>query len=205
MFYVLDRTNGKFLWAKPFVRQTWNLGFDKNGRPIIDPKTGATPTGQALFPAGAGTNFQAPSYDTQSARYYLSFTDAQGFAINAPATYERGKQYLGRGVGTPPQGSVSDQGIKAIDSKTGAMVWKFSTTRGSNSSGVLATRGGVVFAATPEGQFIALDAKTGKPLWHFRTGVAITASPISYAVDGQQFVAVSAGNMVYSFALPKQN
>ncbi len=205
MFYVLDRTNGKFLWAKPFVRQTWNLGFDKNGRPIIDPKTGATPTGQALFPAGAGTNFQAPSYDTQSARYYLSFTDAQGFAINAPAVYERGKQYLGRGVGTPPQGSVSDQGIKAIDSKTGAMVWKFSTTRGSNSSGVLATRGGVVFAATPEGEFIGLDAKTGKPLWHFRTGVAITASPISYAVDGQQFIAVSAGNMVYSFALPNQN
>jgi alcohol dehydrogenase (cytochrome c) len=69
----------------------------------------------------------------------------------------------------------------------------------------MGTRSGLVFAATAEGQFIALDAKTGRPLWNFRVGGPITASPISYAVDGQQFVAVSAGNMVYSFALPKQN
>jgi len=60
-----------------------------------------------------------------------------------------------------------------------------------------------VFAATAEGEFVALDAKTGKLLWNFRTGVPITASPMSYAVDGQEFIAVTAGNMVYSFALPK--
>ena len=55
MFYVLDRTNGKFLWAKPFVRQTWNLGFDKNGRPMSIPKQARPRPAQALFPAGAGT------------------------------------------------------------------------------------------------------------------------------------------------------
>ena len=204
-FYVLDRTNGKFLWGKPFVRQTWNLGFDKNGRPIVDPKSGATATGQALFPSGAATNFQTPSYDKDSGLFFVEYNDAQGFAISAPAVYEHGKQYLGRGVGTPPQGAVSDQGVKAIDSKTGETVWKFSTTRSSSSAGLIGTRGGLVFAATAEGQFIALDARTGRPLWNFRIGGPITASPISYAVDGQQFVAVSAGNMVYSFALPKQN
>ena len=202
MFYVLDRTNGKLLWAKPFVRQTWNLGFDKNGRPIVNPKSLATPTGQALFPSVGGTNFQAPSYDKSNGMFYLTFGDSQGFAISAPATYERGKQYLGRGVGRPAHPSMSDQGIKAIDSHTGAQIWKFSLTRPSLSAGVLATGGGLVFAASSEGQFIALDAKSGKPLWHFRTGSPIIASPMSYAVDGQQFIAIAAGNMIYSFALP---
>jgi alcohol dehydrogenase (cytochrome c) len=205
IFYVLDRTNGKFLFAKPFVRQTWNLGFDKNGGPMVNPKSLATPTGQVVFPAGAGTNFQAPSYDKDSAVFFVTFTDAQGFAISAPAVNVRGQEYLGRGVGTPPEGPAPDQGVKAIDSRTGEQLWKFSTTRSTSSAGVLGTRGGLVFAATAEGQFLALDAKSGKPLWNFRIGVPITASPISYAVDGRQFVAISAGNMVYSFALPRQN
>jgi PQQ-dependent dehydrogenase (methanol/ethanol family) len=203
-FYVLDRTTGKFLWAKPFVRQSWNLGFDRAGRPIVDPKSAATPTGQTVFPGGAGTNFQAPSYDKDSGLFYLEFNDAQGVAINAPPVYERGKQYLGRGVGLPPEGVTSDQGVMAIDTRTGAQVWKYSLTRGSNSAGVVATRGGLVFAGAPEGQFIALDAKTGKSLWNFATGGAITASPIAYAVGGQEFVAIAAGNMIYSFALPER-
>lgn len=202
MFYVLDRTNGKFLWAKPFVRQTWNLGFDKTGRPIIDPKTLATRTGQPVLPS-SGSNFAAPSYDKDTGLFYLSFRDVKGLAISGPAVYERGKLYVGRGVGPQPDDPESDQGIKAIDSRTGAEVWKFRTNRDAASAGVLATRGGLLFAATAEGQFLALDAKTGKLLWNFRTGVPITASPMSYAVDGQQFIAVSVGAMVYSFALPK--
>jgi alcohol dehydrogenase (cytochrome c) len=204
-FYALDRTNGKFIFAKPFVRQTWNLGFDQNGRPRINPKSLATPQGQLLFP-GAGTNFEAPSYDKDSGTFFLSFSDSQSMAISAPAVNEPGQEFLGRGVGAPPpDGPVSDQGVKALDSRTGEQLWKYSTTRSSSSSGVLGTRGGLVFAASAEGEFLALDAKTGKALWNFRTGVPITASPISYAVDGRQFVAVSAGNMVYSFALPAKN
>jgi PQQ-dependent dehydrogenase (methanol/ethanol family) len=201
-FYVLDRVDGKFLWAKPFVRQNWNKGFEEDGRPIIDPKSAATPAGQTVLPGGGATNFQAPSYDQDSGLFYLEFSDAEGLAISAPAVYERGKQYLGRGVGSPPPGAVSDQGVMALDSKTGAPVWKFSLTRGSTSAGLVATRGGLVFAATTEGQFIALEANTGRPLWHFSTGGAVTASPIVYAVDGEEFVAISAGNMIYSFALP---
>jgi alcohol dehydrogenase (cytochrome c) len=203
MFYVLDRVSGKFLWAKPFVRQTWNLGFDKNGRPKIDPKSLATPEGQVLFPATGGTNFEAPSYDTASGLFYVAYVDQQGFAQTAPVTYERGKLFLGRGAGTGPAAPPPLQGVKAIDSSTGAIRWDFPLTRGSLSAGVMATHGGLVFAATAEGEFIALDAKTGKALWHFRTGGPMTASPIGYAVDGQQFVAISAGNQVYAFALPQ--
>jgi alcohol dehydrogenase (cytochrome c) len=67
---------------------------------------------------------------------------------------------------------------------------------------VLSTAGGVLFSATAEGNLIALDAKTGKHLWHFPTGGTIASSPISYAVNGKQFIAVAAGNVLYSFALP---
>jgi len=67
---------------------------------------------------------------------------------------------------------------------------------------VLATGGNVVFAATPEGNFIALDAKTGKALWNFAAGAGIPSSPMSYSVDGKQYVAVSSNNVLYSFALP---
>ena len=62
-----------------------------------------------------------------------------------------------------------------------------------------------MFAATAEGELVALDAKTGTRLWNVQTGAPITASPMSYAIGGQQFLAVSAGNLVYSFALPKAN
>lgn len=201
-FYVLDRTNGKFLFAKPFVRQTWNLGFTKKGRPIINPKSLPTPEGVPLFPAVGGTNFQAPSYDDQSKLLYLAYGDSRGFASNGPAVNEPGREFLGRGTVTPPPGPPPEQGIMAIDTTTGAVRWKYPLTRASLKAGVVATRGGVVFAATGEGRFIALDAVTGKPLWNFRAGEPMTASPISYSVDGVQYIAVASGNTVFGFALP---
>ena len=201
-FYVLDRTDGKFLWAKPFVRQTWNMGFDKKGRPKINPKSLATAEGQVLFPATGGTNFQAPSYDHASQLFYVVYVDQQGFAQTAPVTYERGKLFLGRGSGTGPAAPPPLQGVKAIDSATGDVKWDFPLTRGSLSAGLVGTRGGLIFSASAEGQFIALDARTGKALWHFRTGGPMAASPMSYAVDGRQFIAIAAGNQVYAFALP---
>lgn len=202
VFYVLDRTNGKFLWAKPFVKATWVKGWDSNGRPIIDHNTDATPEGKIVWPAGAGTNFQSQSYDDQDETLYLHYNDMQGWATSGPAIFERGKLYTARGTAIPPQGPPPKSGIAAIDTRTGLVKWRYPVMRPTNSAGVLATRGGVVFAATAEGEFIALDDKTGNPLWHFRTGSPITASPISYAVEGKQFVAIAAGNMVYSFALP---
>jgi alcohol dehydrogenase (cytochrome c) len=67
---------------------------------------------------------------------------------------------------------------------------------------VVSTAGGVVFAAEQFGQFTALDAKSGKPLWHYNTGDLITASPISYSVDGKQYVAIASNTNIMAFALP---
>jgi len=74
--------------------------------------------------------------------------------------------------------------------------------QGSLTNGVLATGGNVVFGAIRDGNLVALDAKTGAHLWHFPTGANMAASPISYAIDGKQYVAIAAGNTVYAFTLP---
>ena len=81
-------------------------------------------------------------------------------------------------------------------------MWDFKIFQGSNTNGVLATAGNVVFGAIRDGNLVALDARTGRHLWHFQTGGNMAASPMSYAVGGRQFVAISAGNTVYAFALP---
>jgi outer membrane protein assembly factor BamB len=122
---------------------------------------------------------------------------------------ERGRQYIGRrpATGGPPARGPSDPapsaGVKAIDPETGRSVWTFPLFRGSLTDGVLATAGDVVFVASRDGNLIALDARTGTHLWHFQTGGDLNASPMSYAVNGRQYVAISAGNMLFSFALPE--
>jgi alcohol dehydrogenase (cytochrome c) len=202
VFYVLDRTDGKFLWAKPFVKVTWAKGWDKQGRPIVDHDTDSAPEGKVVWPSAAATNFQAPSYDRESKLLFQHFNDSQGFMSMGPAVFERGKLYTARGTVIPPPGPPAQSGIEALDTTTGEAKWKFPVMRATNAAGVIATRGGLVFAATAEGQFIALDAQSGKALWSFRTGGPISASPVSYAVDGKQYVAISAGNTLYAFALP---
>lgn len=202
-FYELDRTNGAFLRATPFVRQTWNAGFDAHGRPRVRPEAAASPKGAAAFPGVGGTNFQAPSYDPHTGAFYLAFIDSQGFTVSAPAVWEKGRPYAGRGGGKPPPEPPSSQGVKALDAATGRTLWTFPLIRPSLSAGVLGTRGGVLFAASADGNLIALDMKTGAPLWHFQTGGRVTASPMSYAVDGRQYIAIAAGEMLYTFALPE--
>jgi alcohol dehydrogenase (cytochrome c) len=104
----------------------------------------------------------------------------------------------GRKPGEPP----ASAGIKAIDPETGKTMWDFKIVQGSLTNGVLATGGNVVFAAVRDGNLVALDAKTGAHLWHFPTGANMAASPMSYAIDGKQYVAIAAGNVVYAFSLP---
>jgi alcohol dehydrogenase (cytochrome c) len=86
--------------------------------------------------------------------------------------------------------------------ETGKTVWDFKLFQGSLQNGVLATGGGVLFASARDGNIIALDARTGKYLWHFQTSANHAAAPMSYAVDGRQYIALTAGSVLFSFALP---
>ena len=210
-FYVLDRTSGSFLAGTPFVYQNWNRGFDANGRP--KPVAGSNASAEGTFlvypSAGGGTNFQSPSYSPQTGWFYLEYSESGQQYVSAPQAIERGRQYLGRGVGRggPPARQPSDPepsaGIKALDPETGKTVWDFKIFQGSLTNGLMATGGGIVFASSRDGNIVALDARTGKRLWHMQTGGNNAAAPISYAVDGRQYVALASGNTVFSFALPK--
>jgi glucose dehydrogenase len=136
------------------------------------------------------------------------YHDSPGNYSSGPQPYEAGRQYQGRGngggFGGPPAGAEPNtQGVMAIDPETGKAKWKFELAQVALPPGVLATAGNVVFAATTEGYFIALDVVSGKLLWKYYTGAPLAASPISYAVDGRQYVAVSGAGGVLSFALPK--
>jgi PQQ-dependent dehydrogenase (methanol/ethanol family) len=210
-FYVLDRTTGAFLSGTPFIHQTWNKGFDEKGRPMPIPGSNSSPEGSFLvYPtAGGATNFQSPSYSPITGLFYLEYSEAGAQYVSAPQVPEKGREYLGRapGRGPAPARRPNDPppnaGIKAIDPETGKTVWDFKLFQGSLSNGVLATAGGVVFASSRDGNIIALDALTGKVLWHYQTGGNHAAAPISYAIDGRQYVALTAGNVLISFTLPE--
>jgi PQQ-dependent dehydrogenase (methanol/ethanol family) len=206
-FYVLDRTDGKFLAAAPYMRTNWVKGWDAAGRPITIPAADANAEGVWVYPSlTGGSNFQAPSYSPLTGWLYFSYHDGgQRFAIG-PAPFEPGKQFQGEGGGSnagPPAGDAPEsEGIAAFDPETMKVVWKFEVTEPSLTAGVLATAGGVVFASSRDGNFIALDAKTGKALWHFGAGGDVAGSPMSYSVNGKQYIAVSTAQVLYSFALP---
>jgi len=201
-FYVLDRVTGEFLLGKPFARQTWAEGLDKMGRPILNPDSEPTAEGKLIYPNLAGaTNWQAPSYDPSSGWLYFTFREAGEIYVKQLQKYEPGKSYWGGK--SFPGGDREYGGVKAIDSETGENKWEYRFHTGSYSAGVIATAGGVLFAASREGNFMAFDSRTGKLLWRVQTGADIHASPMSYAVNGRQYVALSAGQTLLSFALPQ--
>ena len=211
IFYVIDRTNGTLLSGTPFVHVNWMTGFDANGKPRQVPGSNSSPEGSFfVYPTlVGGTNFQAPSYSPLTGWFYLEYSENGQRYRSAAVPFEAGRQYIGRAVadnavvGPKPGEPPASAGIKALDPETGKTMWDFKIYQGSLTNGVLATAGNVVFGAIRDGNVVALDAKTGKHLWHVQTGANVNASPISYAVGGRQFVAISAGNTVYAFALPE--
>ena len=204
IFYVLDRQNGKFTPGNPVRPPDFGInGFDQNGRPKVIPGTDASLEGAVVYPSGlGGTNWRSPSYDPSTGWMVVEYSEGGQRFVRAPEEYEAGKEYWS-GRATPVPGEVSDSGIMAIDPETGAIKWRYKIAQASLGSGVLATGGGLVFAATGDGNLIALNSRTGAALWHFQTGARIGASPMTYSVAGQQFVAISAGSVLYSFALPQ--
>jgi outer membrane protein assembly factor BamB len=95
--------------------------------------------------------------------------------------------------------------LRALDIENGRVVWEIpqiGPTEGKRWAGVLVTAGGVLFYGDPNGDFVAVDERDGKPLWHFPTNEIIKASPMTYTVNGKQFVALAAGPSIVSFGLP---
>ncbi len=195
IFYVLDRTNGEFLLAKPFVhKMTWASGFEKDGTPILTP--GVTPSveGTKTCPGVRGaTNWYAQSFDPQTKLFYVMAAEDCGI-------YRKQGAIFGN---NPDPSDPGTRLVRALNIETGDIVWEklLVGPQETNYSGVLATAGGLLFHGETGGDFAAVDAATGKTLWTFRSNDSWRASPMTYMLDGRQYVAGMDGTNVISFAL----
>ncbi|HTB14166.1 MAG TPA: PQQ-dependent dehydrogenase, methanol/ethanol family [Bryobacteraceae bacterium] len=199
-FYALDRTNGKVLVSKAYTRITWADGIDADGRPIVIAGQEPTEEGKRTCPGmGGGHNWQATAYSPQTGLYYFTSTERCMLFYKTKQEFVEGQWYQASTIGRDEPGNGR---IEAIDPKTGKLEWFFETVT-SPTGGMLATAGGLVFAGDAEGYLIALDGRTGKVLWRFQTGGTIIAPPISYALNGRQYIAVAAGQTMMTFSLPR--
>ena len=200
-YYTLDRATGEFLLGEPFAMQTWAEGLDENGRPIRVPNMEPTVDGTVVAPtAGGATNWWSPSYSPETGLLYVNAFDGEGEFFIRDELYDEGERYTGGGVQAPEPMDTYQSAIRAIDPATGDITWDF-PMKPRARTGVMATAGGLVFAATVDGYFFALDAEDGAELWNIPLGGPVNASPMTYSVNGQQYVTMSVGNTVYTFGL----
>jgi alcohol dehydrogenase (cytochrome c) len=201
--YVLDRTNGKFLNAAPFVEKlTWAKGVDPSGRPIL---SGRIPSaaGTYICPGINGaTNWFSPSYNPDAKLFYVMALESCNLFLADPKPFAQGETYYGTGTKLPPD-EHAQKTLVALSLPDGKAVWRYPQAgQGESWGGTLTTAGGLVFFGDDTGSLEAVEARTGRALWHFNTGQTMYASPMTYAVDGVQYVALSVGSDVFSFALP---
>jgi alcohol dehydrogenase (cytochrome c) len=225
-FYVLDRATGKFLLGKPFVHVNWMSGFDANGRPIQTPQ----PPGMPTYPAiQGGSNWYSPSYSPRTQLMYVSSWEEQAQLFgSSPLEYQEGRNFTG-GVnqtfvpmaGEPTKaipGAPAIQGlirgpinnwtdaaghgaVQAIDPSTGEAKWKFNMIDVTDS-GIVTTASDLLITGGREGYLHILDARNGTLLWKSNLGAQVRQNPMTYAVNGKQYIAVIAGLSLFVFALP---
>lgn len=202
-FYVLDRTNGKFLRSSPFLKKlNWATAIDASGRPILSDKV-PTKEGTYICPGVVGaTNWFSPSYNPNTGLFYVMALESCSVYFAKETPFTPGETYYGTGTKFP-SGERSQKSLLALSVLDGKEVWRYPQAgRGNSWGGTLTTAGGLVFFADDADSLEAVDAETGQALWHFSTGQSFSASPMTYAVDGVQYVAIGAGSDVFSFALP---
>ena len=200
-FYIIDRETGEFLSGTPFARQTWAEGLDENGRPIRAPNTLPTPEGTLVAPpASGGTNWQSPTYSPRTELFYVMAFDGEAEFYIRDEDYLEGARFTGGGQQRVLPIETFTSAVRAIDPRTGNRRWEY-RVQPQTWAGLLSTAGDLVFGGTIDGYFYALDAVSGRELWHMSVGGEVRAAPMTYAVDGQQYVTIAAGNVVYTFGL----
>ena len=212
-YYVLDRETGEFLLGKPFVKQTWAVGLDEAGRPIKAPGRGPSKEGSLTFPGVQGvTNWYAPAFSPLTKLFYLAVWEGYSSTYHkTKAVYTPGALYTGGTVKSTITAIRRDRihtwdkesgygAVRGMNPLTGETAWEFAMADVTDS-GLLSTAGNVLFSGSREGFFYALDAKTGKLLWKRYLGGQIANSPITYSVDGMQYVAIASGSGLFAFTV----
>jgi alcohol dehydrogenase (cytochrome c) len=206
-FYVFDRTDGnlKLRNATPFVEKiTWATSIDiATGRPnFVEENRPGNPSASADGKKGnqifavpsflGGKNWMPMAYSQKTGLFYVPSNEWGMDIWNEPVSYKKGAAYLGAGFTIKPIFEDHIGSLKAVDPKDGSIKWNLKNDA-PLWGGVMTTAGGLVFTGNPEGEFMAIDDETGKVLWSFQTGTGIVGQPVTYEVDGEQYVAIVVG------------
>ncbi|MEO5742083.1 MAG: PQQ-binding-like beta-propeller repeat protein [Vicinamibacterales bacterium] len=202
-FYVFDRENGKLLLAKQFIKNlTWASGIGPDGKPIRNPNQEPTAEGTHVCPSQDGaTNWFSPSYNPSTGLYYVQVFEKCSIYTKRPVEWEQGKAY-GGGTQRVDIDPKPQRLLYAVDLQSGNRKWELPQAgTGSTWGGTLATSTGLVFFGDDSGAFAAADASTGKLLWSFQANANWHASPMAYQFDGQEYIAIAAGDDILVFGL----
>lgn len=219
-FYVLDRITGQFLLAKAFVRQNWNVGFDEAARPIMAPNTKVTTEGVLIYPGNqGGTNRFNPSWSPRTGLFYLNaWENTSTIFAKRDVEYKEGLNYSGGAnrqnvppvitMGMPVKNAPfklrmeeeNYSAVRALDPVTGERKWEFKMSNATDAD-ILTTASHLLFTGGREGYFFALDARSGRLLWKSGLGAPILMGPMTYEVDGKQYIAAASGHALFVFGL----
>jgi alcohol dehydrogenase (cytochrome c) len=201
---VLDRRTGKLLLAKPFVANvTWASGIDPDGRPRLLPGSEPTVEGQRVCPSVEGAaNWTSTAFSSLTGLFYLFAEESCSIYTKNDRWWEAGQSFYGGGTKRAPSGGASGKTLKAIDIQTGKTAWEIPDVGGGIlGSGLMVTAGGLVFYGDGRGAFVAADATNGKLVWQFTTNERWKAGPMTYTVEGNQYIGVAAGTTILAFSL----
>jgi len=202
-YYVLDRETGAYLHATPFAKQTWAEGIDGHGRPILIPGMDPTEEGITVYPSISGaTNWNSPSYSPVTNLFYTFAADVGETYYKRDDVYVEGDFYMGGYGELADHLDAFTYAIRALDPLTGALQWEYELDSSQfERAGILTTAGGLLFSGSGDGYFFALDDRTGEDLWHVNVGGPMHAAPMTFSVDGRQYVSVAANHSLFTFAL----
>lgn len=194
-FFVLDRATGKAVVSSDYVKTNWASGFDAKGQPVANPAKDPQLDGALVSPSSGGaTNWPPPTFSPQTGLFYVNATQSFSvFYIYDPDTNPQG-------WGGTDRGGYSESMLQAVDYRTGKVKWSHPWEGGARA-GLLSTAGNLVFSGGASNDLVALNATTGEAIWHAILNASVSNAPITFEMDGKQFIVVGAGDMLWAFVL----
>jgi alcohol dehydrogenase (cytochrome c) len=195
-FFLLDRATGKAIVSSEFVKTNWSLGYDEKGQPVPNPAKMPQIDGALVSPnQGGAANWPPPSFSPATGLFYVSASRAFSvYYIYDPSDNPQG-------WGGTDRGGYSESMIQAIDYKTGKVRWSHLWEGAGARSGLLSTAGNLLFAGGTGNALVALNATTGDALWQARLTAGVSNGPITYELDGLQYVVAAGGDTLWAFVM----